>query len=946
MSEATRRRTLPPRRLAPSRAVGAVVVLLTCLAALGLVVLGPARSPSDADLRVNLSGRQRMLTERVSNEILLAQASTGRQRTAALARAATAARVLTRTERALSTDGEVLGLDGEPTGEVLSASDASRGRARAGLVAQVERYVAQSREPRSLLRVSRELRPRLVSAEDAATATEQTLAGQSRAAAQRQLSGVLLLVLVLGVSAAVLLARQRARAESRDRQQGAEATFRALVIGSPDGLVVLDTDGVPLYMSPACQTLDLDPERPEETWAAWLDTASADELRSVVCGDGEPASVLELLTRSGRRVRARLRDGHDSPDLGGTVVHLQDVTEEVTAGCDATRREAVVRLMQEAAIAANSSASLDEALQAVLDGVCRHFRWRIGHAWVVPADGGPLRSTRLWAGTGFQSAALAPRLAAFRARTETMTVALKVGLPGRVWSTAAPHWVSDLAADANFPRAADAKAAGLASAAAFPLLLGEEVVAILEFFDAQVLARDEEVLEVMGHLGSLLGRVAERLRAERRLLTQARTDEVTGLDNRRSLRESLVARLTGRFTTVSVVYLDLDDFKDVNDTLGHEVGDRVLAEVALRLRATVSPGDQVARIGGDEFALVVEDSAAGVEAIVEKVLLALAEPIVLEENRQVTLRASVGFATATLTDASSRPVDRADQLLVEADIALYASKSGETPQVVRFDVALGEDLQRRKRLDAGLRHALSEESFELVFQPIVATVDQRLLAVEALLRCPDVGVGPDVFVPHLEITGLIVPVGRWVLDRACAVAAEWTLDGFDGAMSVNVSPMQLATPGFADDVASILAASGLPAERLIIEITESVATDDGAFAVLNALAATGIRIAVDDFGSGWSSLSQLMRSPASYLKIDRSLVEDVDTRAGEHLVRAILSLAASRGMDVVAEGVETQAQLDVLTRIGCGRVQGYLTGRPAPLADLAVPARPALPRGA
>ena len=402
-------------------------------------------------------------------------------------------------------------------------------------------------------------------------------------------------------------------------------------------------------------------------------------------------------------------------------------------------------------------------------------------------------------------------------------------------------------------------------------------------------------------------------------------DVLTGLVNRAELVAAIDrARQTG--SAASVLLLDLDGFKRVNDSLGHAFGDEVLQTIAGRLRAAVRPDDVVARLGGDEFAvLAAADNDPG--ALARRVCEMIGEPVVLS-RASVSLSASVGVAPATTGPD-------ADAVLAAADLAMYAAKADGPGQVQQFHADLRHALDQRLDLEAELLHALEQGGFELHYQPYVNLETGQVTGTEALVRWrhPTRGLIPPLaFIPLIEDNRMVVPLGRWILHTACQVGAAW--QPADPAqlrtMSVNVSARQLEDRDIVADVTAALAGSGLPAHALTLEITESALVDDAPLILdrLHALKALGVKIALDDFGTGYSSLSRLATFPVDTLKIDRSFVGRVETETGNALVRAILALAGALELDVVAEGVETPGQAAALTALGCRVAQGYLFGRP------------------
>jgi len=430
--------------------------------------------------------------------------------------------------------------------------------------------------------------------------------------------------------------------------------------------------------------------------------------------------------------------------------------------------------------------------------------------------------------------------------------------------------------------------------------------------------------------------IAERKRAEAQIARLAHYDPLTELPNRvlfqKHLSEAL-ARRARKGDRLAVHFIDLDRFKTVNDTLGHPLGDELLRVAAERLRGCVREGDTVARLGGDEFAVVQTGLAdmTGATRLAERIVEAMSAPFDLQ-GHQVVIGASVGVATAP-SDGED-----ADELLKKADMALYRAKADGRGAFHFFERAMDEQLQARRALELDLRRALTAGEFELFYQPLYNLGDERVTGCEALLRWrhPDRGmVSPVDFIPLAEEIGLIVPLGEWVLRTACAEAARWP---DHVRLAVNLSPAQFRDRGLVRTVISAIAASGLPAQRLELEITESVLLQDSAanMTMLHDLKALGVRISMDDFGTGYSSLSYLRSFPFDKIKIDqtfvRDILEDSDAMA---IIKAVLDLGSSMGIVTTAEGVETLEQLNALRGQGCAEIQGYFISRPAPASEIA-----------
>jgi diguanylate cyclase (GGDEF)-like protein len=437
----------------------------------------------------------------------------------------------------------------------------------------------------------------------------------------------------------------------------------------------------------------------------------------------------------------------------------------------------------------------------------------------------------------------------------------------------------------------------------------------------------------------LLSDVTRQRQTHQRLAYLAHYDSLTGLSNRVQLRERLNQALAaataggGPARRSALVCLDLDNFKAINDSLGHSLGDEVLRQVAQRLQSVVRRGDLLARLGGDEFAVLLDDVRTDDEALrlAQRLIDAFGRPAQVQ-GRTVAFGASVGIAWMP---EHGRTID---EILGNSDIALYAAKErGRGRFFEVFSPSMGQRNRRQAVLESALRQALQRGEFTLEWQPQIEMAGGQVIGADALLRWhhPELGwVAPAEFIPVAEQCGLIGEIGQWALLRAC-VEAQTELPGL--GISVNVSPAQLGLPGFLEGVERALRLSGLDAGRLEIEITESIFLDDGAAALahLHALRSLGLRIALDDFGTGYSALHYLRRFPFDTLKIDQAFVRELmthhDARA---IVRTIVQLAATLGMQTVAEGVEELVEMEVLHHAGCQVLQGYLVARPMSVARL------------
>ncbi|GAA0532261.1 hypothetical protein GCM10010172_11280 [Paractinoplanes ferrugineus] len=419
------------------------------------------------------------------------------------------------------------------------------------------------------------------------------------------------------------------------------------------------------------------------------------------------------------------------------------------------------------------------------------------------------------------------------------------------------------------------------------------------------------------------------------LARQAYRDPLTGLGNRAMFMDHAHDALTDADGTMTaVILLDLDGFKGVNDTYGHAAGDELLRVAAERLNANVRANDTVSRLGGDEFVVLLPRLADDLiaDTVTNRILRDLLQPLVVE-GTVLTIRASAGIAI-------TRGGHDVDGILREADEALYHAKADGKGVARRFDPARFAEAEKRRRAEHELHRALAEKQFEVYYQPIVDLDGEHTVGVEALVRWqhPTLGLLPPAeFLDLAEDLGLLPELGGWILEQACAQAVEWQRDNPDFELNVNLSVSQLANPDLTEEVRDVLARTGMPAHRLVLELTETMALTDltASARVLTSLKTLGVRIALDDFGTGFSSLSHLGALPVDVVKIDRSFVQAMPAGSGDASVaEAVLQIARTFGLSPVAEGVEDAGQAARLRELNCAHAQGYHFARPMPAAGI------------
>jgi diguanylate cyclase (GGDEF)-like protein/PAS domain S-box-containing protein len=598
----------------------------------------------------------------------------------------------------------------------------------------------------------------------------------------------------------------------------------------------------------------------------------------------------------------------------GRVWSLRDVTQRMRAEHRLAMQHAVARLLA-------GSQSQAEVMSGIVRAICDTLDWQCGMRWTLHPDG-RLKCEEIWQveNEAIEQFAEASRRQVFEPGS--------AGFIRKAVVHGSPVWKSDVAGDPTLERARIAAAAGLHGAFAFPILDRGKVLGVLEFYSTEVRSPDSTLLEVSTAIGSQIGQFLRRKMAEDNLQYIANHDVLTGLPNRSVINQRLdhaLALAKRSKKQLGIMFVDLDRFKTINDSQGHAAGDAVLQQVATRLSACLRETDTIARQGGDEFVILIEDISEPqyFAGVAEKLLATLSKPFVLN-GIEYHLGASIGISTYP------GDCEDAETLFRNADIAMYRAKDQGRNNFQFYSSQMNTHSIERLRLESDLRHALERNELVLHYQPKIDTLTRRINGVEVLLRWqhPERGlVQPFQFIGMAEETGLILPIGSWVLRTACACASKWRIAGGKPMrIAVNLSPRQFSSNTLSADVAGALSDAALDAEFLELEITESMVMQnpEQAVQILNDFKRMGVHLSIDDFGVGYSSLSYLKRFPIDSLKIDRSFVKDLPDNVDDAAItRAIIAMAQSLRLKTVAEGVDTEAQLAFLEQYGCDEIQGY-----------------------
>jgi diguanylate cyclase (GGDEF)-like protein len=584
--------------------------------------------------------------------------------------------------------------------------------------------------------------------------------------------------------------------------------------------------------------------------------------------------------------------------------------------------QAELQLLQDVAVGVSEAKDLQSAFSAVLSAVCQHTGWSVGRAWLVTKDGREMRCLTVWVG---ESSPLAAAGAVVLDDDQLFSYVARSQAP----------WRSADIAHETFAHLRPVAEAGFGAAMLFPVFHQGKFQALIELYRRRSDDADRYLVRTLSSIAALLGALIQRRLSEDHAAYLTQYDPLTDLPNRALFADRLrqeIIQAERHQRLVGVGFLDIDRFKTINDSIGHDVGDALLRSIGQRLRECLRGGDTVARIGGDEFALVLADMAHTDDAarLAHKILTYLRRPFTVRE-REFYVTGSLGL--------SFYPHDAidVDELLRNADVAMYRAKEMGRNTFQFYAAEMMAQAQERLNLDHALRRALERGEFLLHYQPVVELQGGKVVGAEALLRWrhPERGmVPPGKFIPFAEDSGLIVPIGEWVLRSACIQCREWGKAGLGKLrVSVNISPRQFQRPDLFSTIANVLSETKLPADQLELELTEGLLMQnpEAAIANMKRLSDMGVQLSIDDFGTGYSSLSYLKRFPIDRLKIDRSFVSGIPKDSDDiAIATAIIAMAHKLGLNVVAEGVETVDQLSYLRNHDCDVIQGYYFSPPIP----------------
>jgi diguanylate cyclase (GGDEF)-like protein len=755
------------------------------------------------------------------------------------------------------------------------------------------------------------------------------------------IGGVVITVLLSALMYSLARSRNQAQVLAEDMTaelHESEAFLAEAQRMSHTGSWLLEGDGRMRWSDQMRRMLGVEDASTPPSLAGFLDIVHPDDreaLRATLW------RCYERVEREEIRHRLRMADGAVlwiQTLLESTLIRgqraVRGTSKDVTLAYNTSRRRET-----ESAVIRALAVTLDvgNATQKVVELAAHGLGWNCGIAWAPDATGSALKSAAAW---GADANAWS-----FLEQCRKSLLPMDDALIKRLRTARAPEWFDNIEArsggkaQSEVPLRGQLLDAGFRRAVFVPVVVEARLLYLLQFCMQEYEPNREEMLVFLGRLGDQFAQYLQRRDTENRLKHVATHDSLTQLPNRATFHDRLVqalARARRHKYRLAVLFIDLDRFKVINDTMGHSAGDRLLQEAALRFKGCLREFDVIARLGGDEFVVLV-DSATDpqqVTAVARRMLDITAKPFSVD-GTEVTLGASIGISTYP-DDAED-----AETLLKNADIAMYRAKQEGRGNHQFYSSSLNQYSFERLQLEAGLRRGLGRKELRLHYQPKLDLASGMLASMEALLRWQRPGHGmvfPDQFIPIAEETGLVVPMGNWVLAEACAQLTEWDRAGMTASrVAVNLSARQFVDEALLDDIARIVREAGVEPERIEFELTESMVMRNAAqaTATMSALKSMGFRLSIDDFGTGYSSLARLKRFPLDGLKLDRSFVKGLpEDQEDAAIARGVVALAHSLHLLVTAEGVETAAQFNFLKSIGCDEIQGFLIAKPMAPSDI------------
>jgi len=718
-----------------------------------------------------------------------------------------------------------------------------------------------------------------------------------------------------------------------------ERFYRTLVETAPDSMLVTDLYGyVVMANRQAAELRGYD--SPEQLVGMGALSLLSDDSRRQTIEDKRKRQEVGVVSnaeytyvkRDGTTVPVEVHSSLITDEAGkpqALIITERDIAHHKQAERTLRASKEHVSIHHTVALILAQSETLGEIVPTLLQTICQRGQWDVGMFWAMDTSKGVLRCDDMW----HLSSGKAED---FDTVSRQLVCPFGVDLPGRVWQGSQPVWIDDVILDPGFRRALMASKDGLHTAFCFPVISGGMLHGVMEFFSCEIRPVDHDLMQAMTTIGASIGQFMKRREVEAALEHQALHDALTTLPNRVLFQNRLERALPvarGERGYLAVLLLDLDRFKNVNDSFGHRHGDLLLQQTALRLQTAVRESDTVARLGGDEFALLLPTAErAGAVLVANKILQSLQQPVVVEKDR-LDVGASIGIALYP------EHGEDAAMLLQHADIAMYMAKRNRSDLCV-YTAQEDDHSPSRFALSLALREAIEQDQLLLHYQPKINIRSGQVEMVEALVRWQHPQrelLLPDEFIPLAEETGSIRALTHWVLREALRQCAWWQDVGVELCVAVNLSTQSLHDPGLLETIGSLFEDMGVEPWRLTVEITESALMADSSRALetLARLHEMGVRIAVDDFGTGYSSLTHLRHLTVDEIKIDKSFVMDLLANENDaHITQSVIDLGHNLGLEVVAEGIEDEGTWDRLVAMGCDQVQGYYLSRPIPAAEL------------